>query len=62
MKEKFSGWRVLAGCILCMFMVQGTLQAFAVFLPQIVADTGWSLAMVAQVSTIKKFILGICQS
>lgn len=52
MKEKFSGWRVLAGCILCMFMVQGTLQAFAVFLPQIVADTGWSLAMVAQVSTM----------
>ena len=34
MKEKFSGWRVLAGCILCMFMVQGTLQAFAVFCPR----------------------------
>lgn len=49
--EKFSGWRVLLGCILCMFTVQGAMQTFAVFLPQIVQGTGWSLSMVAQVST-----------
>lgn len=52
MKEKFSGWRVLAGCILCMFLVQGSLQAFAVFMPAIVAGTGWKLSLVAQVSTL----------
>lgn len=51
MREKFYGWRVLAGCILCMFLVQSTMQAFAVFMPAIVADTGWKLSMVAQVST-----------
>ncbi|MGN0982066.1 MAG: MFS transporter [Candidatus Limivicinus sp.] len=51
MKEHFSGWRVLAGCVMCMFLVQGTIQAFAVFLPAIVADTGWRLSLVAQVST-----------
>lgn len=51
MKEKFSGWHVLAGCILCMFLVQGTMQAFAVFMPAIVSDTGWPLSLVAQVST-----------
>ena len=51
MKERFIGWRVLAGCILCMFLVQGTIQAFAVFLPAVVADTGWKLSLVAQVST-----------
>ena len=50
-REKFAGWRVLAGCILCMFLMQGTIQAFAVFLPAIVADTGWKLSLVAQVST-----------
>ena len=49
--ERFFGWRVLAGCVLCMFLLQGTIQAFAVFLPAIVADTGWRLSMVAQVST-----------
>ena len=52
MKNKFLGWQVLAGCIICMFLVQGDLQTFAVFLPQIVEDTGWSLTMVAQVSTL----------
>lgn len=51
MREKFRGWQVLAGCILCMFLIQGTLQAFAVFMPAIVADTGWKLSLVAQVST-----------
>lgn len=51
MKEKFFGWRVLAGCIMCMFLMQGTIQTFAVFLPAIVADTGWRLSLVAQVST-----------
>jgi len=50
-REKFGGWRVLAGCVLCMFLMQGTIQAFAVFLPAIVADTGWKLSLVAQVST-----------
>ena len=50
-REKFAGWRVLAGCVLCMFLMQGTIQAFAVFLPAIVADTGWKLSLVAQVST-----------
>ena len=50
-EKKFAGWRVLAGCILCMFLMQGTIQAFAVFLPAIVADTGWKLSLVAQVST-----------
>lgn len=50
-KSKFSGWRVLAGCVLCMFLVQGAMQTFAVFLPQVVAGTDWSLSQVAQVST-----------
>lgn len=50
-KTKFCGWSTLAGCILCMFLVQGAMQTFAIFLPQIVAGTGWSLAKVAQVST-----------
>lgn len=51
MEERFSGWRVLSGCVMCMFLMQGTIQAFAVFLPAIVADTGWRLSLVAQVST-----------
>lgn len=50
-KNKFSGWRVLAGCVLCMFLVQGAMQTFAVFLPQIAAGTGWSLSRVALAST-----------
>lgn len=27
-KLRFFGWHVLTGCILCMFLVQGTMQAF----------------------------------
>ena len=50
-ETRFYGWTALAGCILCMFLVQGTIQTFAVFMPQIVAETGWSLSQVAQVST-----------
>lgn len=50
-KTTVSSWRVLIGCVLCMFLVQGAIQTFAVFLPQIVAETNWQLSEVAQVST-----------
>lgn len=49
--EKFSGWRVLVGCLFTMFLVQGGLQTFAVYMPSIATETGWSLSQVAIVST-----------
>ncbi|MDR1043915.1 MAG: MFS transporter [Candidatus Adiutrix sp.] len=49
---KFSGWTVLAGCFIIMFFVQGGLQTFAVFLPSIMNDTGWTLSSIALMSTV----------
>ena len=43
--------RVLIGCFLCMFLVQGSLQTFSIFIPQISRETGWSVASVAFVTT-----------
>lgn len=43
--------RILIGCFLCMFLVQGSLQTFAIFIPQISNDTGWSVGSVAFLST-----------
>lgn len=52
LKEKTGvQWRVLIGCFLCMFLVQGCLQTFSIFIPQISKDTGWSVASVAFIST-----------
>ena len=48
----FSGWSVLGGCFIIMFFVQGGIQSFAVFLPSIIRDTGFSLGAVAMISTI----------
>lgn len=51
-KNQFLGWRSLVGCFLCMFIVQGSIQTFAIFMPQVAADTGWKLTQVAMVSTV----------
>ena len=50
-REKFSGWKVLTGCILCMFLVQGCVQCFSIYMPQIAAETGWGVSRVAVVSS-----------
>lgn len=50
-REKFSGWKVLAGCFLVMFLVQGGLQTFAIYMPSIAEETGWKVSSVAIVST-----------
>lgn len=50
-REKFSGWKVLTGCILCMFLVQGCVQCFSIYMPQIAAETGWGVYRVAVVSS-----------
>lgn len=46
-KEKFTGWQVLVGCMLCMFFVQGTLQCWAIYMPLISEDTGWTIARIS---------------
>lgn len=51
MSEKFSGWRVVGGCFIIMFVIQGGMQTFAVFLPSIVADTGFSLVEISLISS-----------
>jgi MFS family permease len=51
-QEKFSGWAVLVSCFFIMFFIQGGIQAFAVFLPAIMNETGFSLGEVALISTI----------
>ena len=48
---KFSGWKVLGGCCLCMFLVQGCVQCFSIYMPQVAADTGWGVSKVAVVSS-----------
>jgi MFS family permease len=50
--NKFSGWSILICCFLVMFFVQGGIQAFAVFMPAIIAETKFSLKDVALISTI----------
>ena len=50
-KETFSGWKVLTVCILCMFLVQGCVQCFSIYMPQIAAETGWGVSRVAVVSS-----------
>jgi MFS family permease len=50
--NKFSGWTILVSCFIIMFFVQGGLQTFAVFLPAIMKDTGFSLGEVAMISTV----------
>lgn len=50
-REKFYGWRVLVGCVLCMFLMQGLVQTFAVLMPTIVKESGWELSKVALCST-----------
>ncbi|MDR1872803.1 MAG: MFS transporter [Deltaproteobacteria bacterium] len=49
---KFKGWTILICCFICMFFIQGGIQAFAVFLPAIIRDTGFTLGQVALISTI----------
>jgi MFS family permease len=49
---KFSGWQVLICCFLVMFFIQGGIQAFAVFMPAIIKDTGFTLSEVSLISTI----------
>jgi MFS family permease len=53
---KFSGWTILVCCFLVMFFIQGGIQAFAVFLPAIIAETGYSLGDVALISTIATLV------
>lgn len=43
---------ILASCFIIMFFVQGGLQTFAVFLPAIMQDTGFTLGEVAMISTV----------
>ena len=43
--------RVLIGCFLCMFLVQGCLQTFAIYMPQVALETGWKVSQVAIVSS-----------
>ncbi|MDR2198852.1 MAG: MFS transporter [Deltaproteobacteria bacterium] len=50
--QKFKGWSILIGCFIVMFFIQGGLQTFAVFLPAIMKDTGFSLGAVAMISTV----------
>lgn len=50
-KESFSGWKVLIGCFLCMFLMQGCQQCFSIYMPQVAADTGWGVSKVAIVSS-----------
>lgn len=39
------------GCFLCMFVVQGGMQTFAIFLPQIGESTGWGVSQVSIASS-----------
>lgn len=48
----FSGWKVLAGCFIVMFFIQGGSQSFPIFMPSIVNDTGFSLSEIAMISTV----------
>ena len=48
---KFSGWRVVVGCFIVMFLTLGVLQTFAVFMPSIIEETGYSAKSIALVST-----------
>ncbi|MDR1606923.1 MAG: MFS transporter [Deltaproteobacteria bacterium] len=51
-KTKFQGWTVLVCCFLIMFFVLGGIQTFAVTMPAIMKDTGFTLGQVALMSTI----------
>ncbi|MDR2140659.1 MAG: MFS transporter [Deltaproteobacteria bacterium] len=51
-QTKFKGWQILVCCFMVMFFVQGGIQCFAVFMPAIMKDTGFTLAQVALISTI----------
>ena len=43
--------RVFIGCFLLMFIMQGCMQSFPIFMPQIVKDTGWKVSQVVICST-----------
>jgi len=50
-EKNFSGGRVVAACFVIMFVIQGGMQTFAVFMPSIVEDTGFSLAQISLISS-----------
>jgi MFS family permease len=49
---KFSGWSILISCFAIMFFVQGGIQNWAIIMPAIIRETGFSLGEVALVSSI----------
>ncbi len=50
-ETNFSGKRVVAACFIIMFVIQGGMQTFAVFMPSIVEDTGFSLVQISLISS-----------
>jgi len=50
-ETNFSGKRVVAACFIIMFVIQGGMQTFAVFMPSIVEDTGFSLVQISMISS-----------
>ena len=43
--------KVFFGCFLLMFIMQGCLQSFPIFMPQIAKDTGWKVSQIVICST-----------
>jgi OFA family oxalate/formate antiporter-like MFS transporter len=50
-KEKFSGGKVVASCLVILFIGVGAISTFGVFLPQIATSTGFSVRAVALIGT-----------
>jgi MFS family permease len=50
--EGFSGWKVLIGCFIVMFMTQGSIQTFAIFMPSMVEGIGTTVKAISLISTI----------
>lgn len=50
-RSSFSGWRVLVGCSIVMFLVQSSIQTLSVHIPAIAQDTGWAIPDIALIST-----------
>lgn len=51
-RAPFSGWPILVGCTVLMFFMLGGVQTFAVFVPPIISETGFSLGQVTLMSTL----------
>lgn len=58
-RKFFYGWVVVAACFACLFVIFGLTYSFAVFVPSIVNEFGWSEATVMGSITLQMITYGI---